>query len=222
MTCPLCGGALVNPHSRKRIVFDVVPARHVKRKYVVWRAWCPTCGEWHEVAPPGVMPRFAFSNNLIAQVLVDHMKNGIPLGTLARRAGVKKSALHAMEHGIAEMLEGGIDRILEEFRAAPVKHADETKWPERGTLRWGSGPQGPTVSASNPDALTPRAKPVPLPQAEGLRRTATPGTIPVGLGRCNTASNTTSEMSATCSKPIRRTRSTRSAYLRSSDCFGRR
>ena len=136
-TCPLCGGALVNPHSRERIVFDVVPARHVKRKYVVWRAWCPACGEWHEVAPPGVMPRFAFTNNLIAQVLVDHMKNGIPLGTLARRAGVKKSALHAMEHRIAEMLEGGIDRVLEEFRAAPVKHADETKWPCDGKSGYG-------------------------------------------------------------------------------------
>ena len=145
-TCPLCGGALVNPHSRERIVFDVVPARHVKRKYVVWRAWCPACGEWHEVAPPGVMPRFAFSNNLIAQVLVDHMKNGIPLGTLARRAGVKKSSLHAMEHRIAEMLEGGIDRILEEFRAAPVKHADETKWPCDGKSGYAWGFFSPTVS----------------------------------------------------------------------------
>ena len=149
-------------------MFDVVPARHVKRKYLVWRAWCPDCGEWHEINPPGVMPRFAFSNNLIAQVLVDHMKNGIPLGTLARRAGVKKSALHAMEHRIAEMLEGGIGRILEEFRAAPVKHADETKWPERATLRWGSGSHGLSMSAFVPEALDPRAKPVPLSQAAGL------------------------------------------------------
>ena len=67
-------------------MFDVVPARHVKRKYVVWRAWCPTCGEW----------------------------------------------------------------------------------PKRVTLRWGSGPRGLLSSASNPDALIPRAKPVPLPQAVGL------------------------------------------------------
>ena len=40
--------------------------------------------------------------------------------------------------------------------------------PERATLRWGSGPQGPLATASHPDALIPRAKPVPLPQAEGL------------------------------------------------------
>ena len=73
-----------------------------------------------------------------------------------------------MEHRIAEMLEGGIDRILGEFRAAPVKHADETKWPERATLRWGSGSQGLSMSAFVPEALDPRAKPVPLMQAEGL------------------------------------------------------
>lgn len=145
-TCPLCGGAPENPRSRERVVFDVVPARHVKRKYVVWRAWCPACGEWHGIDPPGVMPRFAFSNSLTAQALVDHMKNGIPLGTLARRAGVEKSALHAMEHRIAKMLEGGIERILEEFRAAPVKHADETKRPCDGKSGCAWGFFSPTVS----------------------------------------------------------------------------
>ena len=31
-----------------------------------------------------------------------------------------------MAHRVAKMLEGGLDRLLDEFRAAPVKHADET------------------------------------------------------------------------------------------------
>ena len=38
----------------------------------------------------------------------------------------------------------------------------------RATLRWGSGPQGLSMSAFVPEALDPRAKPVPLMQAEGL------------------------------------------------------
>ena len=38
----------------------------------------------------------------------------------------------------------------------------------RATLRWGSGSQGLPLSASVPEALDPRAKPVPLPQAAGL------------------------------------------------------
>ena len=41
----------------------------------------------------------------------------------------------------------------------------------RATLRWGSGPQGLLSSEFDPEALDPRAKPVPLPQAEGLSRT---------------------------------------------------
>ena len=42
----------------------------------------------------------------------------------------------------------------------------------RATLRWGSGPQGLTLSASVPEALDPRAQPVALKQAEGLRMSA--------------------------------------------------
>ena len=73
------------------------------------------------------MPYFAFSNDLIAQILVDHFGNGIPLGTLARRANVKKSALRHMAHRVAEMLEGGLPALLDKLRSAPVKHADEMR-----------------------------------------------------------------------------------------------
>ncbi len=68
------------------------------------------------------MPHFAFSNGLIAQALVDHFGNGIPLETLARRAYVKKSALCHRAHRVAGMLEGGTGtaiRLLLE-RADPV------------------------------------------------------------------------------------------------------
>ena len=82
----------------------------------------------HESEVPGVMPHFAFSNDLIAQTLVDHFGNGMPMGMLARRMGVKKSALFNMSHRIAEMLESGTTALLDEFRSAPVKHADETPW----------------------------------------------------------------------------------------------
>ena len=42
----------------------------------------------------------------------------------------------------------------------------------RATLRWGSGPQGLTLSASVPETLDPRAKPVAHKQAEGLQMSA--------------------------------------------------
>ena len=54
----------------------------------------------------------------------------------------------------------------------------------RATLRWGSGPQGPLATASHPDALIPRAKPVPLPQAVG--RTPSEASPSCSLAECDT------------------------------------
>ena len=126
--CPTTRLQLSNFQIRTRTITHVVPARSVTRRYTIYRAWCPACGCYHESQVPGVMPYFAFSNDLIAQVLVDHFGNGIPLGTLARRSNLKKAALSNMAHRVAGMLEGGLPKLLEEFRTASVKHADETTW----------------------------------------------------------------------------------------------
>lgn len=144
--CPVTHAELLHFQVRTRTVVHTVPARCVTKQYTVYRAWCPVCGCYHESEVPGVMPYFAFSNDLIAQILVDHFGNGIPLGTLARRAKVKKSALRHMAHRVAEMLEGGVEELLEEFRAAPVKHADETPWACDGKNGYAWGFFTPTVS----------------------------------------------------------------------------
>ena len=137
--CPINHAELTHFQVRTRTVVHSMPARCITRQYTIYRAWCPVCKRYHESEVPGVMPYFAFSNDLIAQVLVDHFGNGIPLGTLARRANVGKSALRNMSHRIAEMLEGGIPALLDEFRKAPVKHADETTWScdGRSGYAWG-------------------------------------------------------------------------------------
>ena len=145
-TCPVSRLPLANFQVRTRTVVHVVPARSITKQYTIYRAWCPDCGCYHESEVPGVMPYFGFSNDLIAQALVDHFGNGIPLGTLARRAHVKKSALRHMAHRIAGMLEGGLGRLLEEFRAAPVKHADETTWSCDGKNGYAWGFFTPAVS----------------------------------------------------------------------------
>lgn len=145
-TCPVSHLALMNCSVRTRTVVHVEPARCVTKQYTVYRGWCPACGCYHESEVPGVMPRFAFSNDLIAQILVDHFGNGIPLGTLARRANVKKAALRNMAHRVAEMLEGGLPALLGGFRAAPVKHADETTWSCDGRRGYAWGFFTPDIS----------------------------------------------------------------------------
>lgn len=145
-TCPVSHAQLAHFQVRTRTVVHMVPARRVVKRYSVYRAWCPECGCYHESEVPGVMPHFAFSNDLIAQVLVDHFGNGIPLGTLARRADVKKSALRRMAHRVAGMLDGGVATLLDEFASAPVKHADETPWSCDGKNGYAWGFFTPTVS----------------------------------------------------------------------------
>lgn len=145
-TCPASHLPLVNCSIRTRTVVHTVPARCITKQYTIYRGWCPICGCYHESEVPGVMPYFAFSNDLIAQILVDHFGNGIPLGTLARRANVKKAALHNMAHRIAKMLEGGVQALLEGFRSALVKHADETTWSCDGKRGYAWGFFTPDIS----------------------------------------------------------------------------
>ena len=144
--CPLHGATLASWTTRTRTVVHMVPARRIVRNYTICRAWCPLCGKYHESEVPGVMPYFAFTDDLIAQVLVDHFRAGIPLGALARRAGVKKAALKKMAHKVAELLEGGVARLVEEFNAAPNKHADETAWSCDGKSGYAWGFFTPTLS----------------------------------------------------------------------------
>ena len=144
--CPIHGVTLTSWTTRTRTVVHMVPARRIVRNYTICRAWCPLCGKYHESEVPGVMPHFAFTNDLISQVLVDHFRAGIPLGTLARRAGVKKAALKKVAHKVAELLESGVARLVEEFYAALVKHADETTWSCDGKSGYAWGFFTPTVS----------------------------------------------------------------------------
>ena len=102
-SCPVSGLPLTSWTTRTRTVVHMVPARRIVRNCTIYRAWCPLCGKYHESEVPGVMPYFAFTNDLISQVLVDHFRAGIPLGTLARRAGVKKTALKKMAHKVAKL-----------------------------------------------------------------------------------------------------------------------
>ena len=146
VSCPVHGLPFAGWTTRTRTVVHMIPASCIVRNFTIYRGWCPVCGKYHESEVPGVMPHFAFSNGLISQILVDHFQSGIPLGTLARRAGVKKSALRHMAHKVAELLEAGVPRLVEEFNAASVKHADETAWSCDGKNGYAWGFFTPNVS----------------------------------------------------------------------------
>ena len=67
-----------------------------------------------------------------AQTLADHYLHHMTVGTISRRGGLNRSTIHGKEHDLAEILSPSAGRILDDWRKAPVKAADETTWPCNG------------------------------------------------------------------------------------------
>lgn len=127
-TCPDCGCPLVEVSEKGRSFQDTDAATAHKCLVHVHRRMCPRCRRTYAGRPPGVLPRAGLGNRLGAQAIWDMTVAGIPMRRLARRLGIKYGSLKSFVSYAAHVLEPATDRLLEEFRAALVKHADETTW----------------------------------------------------------------------------------------------
>jgi hypothetical protein len=85
-----------------------------------------------ETAAPGVLPKSVYGNGLLAYVAVQHYLYGATLGQLERQTGIGYSSLVDALHQLARRLKDVPERLLKEYRRAPVKHADETGWRNDG------------------------------------------------------------------------------------------
>ena len=90
--------------------------------------WCAKCSRQVKERVPGVLPRFAASNGLLAQNVMDRYVYGMTAGTISARTGLSKSAILSEDERLSEILKPCTDRLLELYRASPVKGADETTW----------------------------------------------------------------------------------------------
>jgi transposase len=127
-TCPDCGTALALHALRRRPVVDVIPLRVEKQVFELERKRCPACQRRVDAKPPGVLPRFLYGNALLAHVAAQHYLYGQTLGSVARQMGLSFSSLLQAMHALGRRLEPVIPKLVEEYRRAPVKHADETGW----------------------------------------------------------------------------------------------
>jgi transposase len=127
-TCPDCGAALHHREIRARSVVDCVPLRMEKVVYQLERRRCPRCGRAVAARPPGVLPKSLYGNHLLAHVATHHYLYGAPLGFLERQTGIGEGSLVQAMHGLARRLADVPEKLLAEYRPAPVKHADETGW----------------------------------------------------------------------------------------------
>jgi hypothetical protein len=126
--CPDCGCVLEDWGARERTVYDCEPVRRRTRLVLVGEGRCPACGKTHRSRLPGVLPRSALSNRLLAQAAKWHDGDGLTMGHVARQFGVSGGTLFGRMRTLADICRPASDRLVEQYRAAPVKHADETGW----------------------------------------------------------------------------------------------
>jgi transposase len=136
--CPDCGTRLQHRGRTRRTVLDAQPLQAEKQLWLLDIKRCPKCRKTFRAKPSGVLPKALFSNRLLAVVAVEHYLHGRTLGQLQRQLGVGYGAVCNALHGLAKRLSPVIPRLIREYRAAFVKHADETGWRSdgRGGYAW--------------------------------------------------------------------------------------
>jgi transposase len=126
--CPYCGGPLEHKEYRDRSVIDSQPLRAEPILYQLERARYPRCGKTVQARAPEVLPKSLYGNQLVTQVVFLHYRQGIPMGRLCDQLGIGVGAVFEILHRMAALFRGVIPKLIEEYRQAPVRHADETGW----------------------------------------------------------------------------------------------
>jgi transposase len=127
-TCPDCGSILEDKGTRARTVMDCQPVKMKKIVYHLERKRCPKCKKLISARPPGVLAKCLYSNQLLAYAAVQHYIYGNTLGQIEKQTGVGYSSLVDAMHQLAKRLTDVPKSLIQTYRQAPVKHADETGW----------------------------------------------------------------------------------------------
>lgn len=130
--CPDCGGRLHPKGFKPRTVIDVVPVQKEVIVYELEQGDCPRCHRVFTAPAPGVFAKGLFGNRLLAYVAEEHSVHGTTVGRLARQLGLHHGSVLGALHDLAARLAAVPDRLVQEYRQAPVKHADETGWRNDG------------------------------------------------------------------------------------------
>lgn len=130
--CPQCGGPLEDRGTQTRSVVDMPPLQPKKTLYGLPKQYCPRCRRTFQPHPPGVLPKSLFGNQLVATAATMHYLHGVPMGRICEQIGMDLGTLIKIFHRVAKLFSSIPIRLIEQYRQAPVKHADETGWPNDG------------------------------------------------------------------------------------------
>jgi len=113
---------------RYRSVLEIPPPRPEPILYRLRKNYCPHCQKAHQAQAPAVLPRALFGNQLIARIAFMHYVHGIPLGRICDQMGLDLGSVVQMLHRLAGLFKPVLPRLIELYRLASVRHADETSW----------------------------------------------------------------------------------------------
>jgi transposase len=130
--CPVCAIVLQKKGTQERSILDTLSAKPQKILYRLAKRYCPHCRKTYTPSPPGVLPKSLYGNQLIANAVVMYYLNGLPMGRICQDLGISDGALTEVFHRVSRLFEGVSDKLIQEYRQAPVKHADETSWRTNG------------------------------------------------------------------------------------------
>jgi transposase len=130
--CPDCGNPLEKKGWEERSVLDTPSQKAEKITYRLAKRYCPHCRRNITAQAPGVLPKSLFGNKLIADAVVMHYLHGLPIGRISEYMQVGAGSIAQLFRRCADLFEKVPERLMEVYRQAPVKHADETSWRTAG------------------------------------------------------------------------------------------
>jgi hypothetical protein len=126
--CPHCQISLWHRGYRQRSVLELEPIKVKRVLYQLERKSCPRCARNFQAAAPGVLPHALLSNSLLIEIAESHYLQGMPLARVTERLGVNYGTVIEALHRMAALFRPTTEQLKAAYRAAIVRHADETSW----------------------------------------------------------------------------------------------
>jgi transposase len=126
--CPHCGGLLEDKGIDERCVIESFPLKAQHLIYRLPKRYCPHCKKLFQPRAPAVLPKRQYGNQLITTATVMHYVHGIPMGRICEQIGINPGTLVEIFRGLATLFQKVPGHLIQEYRRAAVKHADETGW----------------------------------------------------------------------------------------------
>lgn len=130
--CPECQAELKHIAAKNRSVLGMNTLKLEKIVYQLHRRRCPICKRVFSAQAPAVLPKFLINNELLTHIAAEHYVEGVPMGRLEAQLKLNNGTLFQAMHHLARLLEPVPVRLIQEYRQAAVKFADETGWRNDG------------------------------------------------------------------------------------------